>query len=73
MLDMKYVEENVLTNTDRFLEEHITGSFRTWHVILIASTVLTVTGVERSFPKAANSCAGLVGYSDRAYSDNWLE
>ena len=44
MLDMKYVEENVLTNTDRFLEEHITGSFRTWHVILIASTILTVTG-----------------------------
>ena len=36
MLDMKYVEENVLTNTDRFLEEQITGSFRTWHVMFTA-------------------------------------
>ena len=33
---MKYVEENVLTNTDRFLEEQITGSFRTWHGIFTA-------------------------------------
>ena len=33
---MKYVEENVLTNTDRFLEEQITGSFRTWHVMFTA-------------------------------------
>ena len=30
---MKYVEENVLTNTDRFLEKQLTGSFRTWQGI----------------------------------------
>ena len=45
VLDLRYVEENVLTNTDRFLEEQITGSFRKWHVILIASTILAVTGI----------------------------
>ena len=37
MLDMKYVEENVLTNTDRFLEKQLTGSFRTWQGIETAA------------------------------------
>ena len=36
-LNMKFVVDNVLTNTDLFLENHLSGSFRTWHVILIIS------------------------------------
>ena len=37
-LNQKYVEDHVLTNTDRFLEEHITGSFRKWHLILMITS-----------------------------------
>ena len=36
-LDRMYVEENVLTNTDRFLEDHVTGSLRVWHLVLIVA------------------------------------
>ena len=37
VLDLRYVEENVLTNTDRFLEKQLTGSFRTWQGIETAA------------------------------------
>ena len=36
-LDQMYVDDNVLTNTDRILEDHITGSLRAWHLILIVA------------------------------------
>eukprot|EP00094_Tigriopus_californicus_P005311 TCALIF_05120-PA protein Name:"Protein of unknown function" AED:0.01 eAED:0.01 QI:33/1/1/1/1/1/3/92/153 len=41
-LNMKYVVQNVLTNTDRFLEDHLSGSFRVWHVILIISVTFMI-------------------------------
>ena len=50
MLDMKYVEENVLTNTDRFLEEQITGSFRTWHGIFTAVENEKITRDHATYP-----------------------
>ena len=42
-LDQMYVDDNVLTNTDRFLEDHITGSLRAWHLILIVAGGVMVT------------------------------
>ena len=43
-LDRMYVEENVLTNTDRFLEGHMTGSLRAWHLLLIVSGGVMIAG-----------------------------
>jgi hypothetical protein len=43
-LDRMYVNENVLTNTDRFLEDQMTGSLRAWHLILIVSGGFMVAG-----------------------------
>jgi hypothetical protein len=43
-LDKMYVDENVLTNTDRILEDHMTGSLRAWHLILIVAGGVMVAG-----------------------------
>ncbi len=37
-LNYDYVVENVFSNTDRFLENKISGSLKTWHLILIVTT-----------------------------------
>jgi hypothetical protein len=45
-LDAKYVLEQVLTNTDRLLEEPLAsaGGFRLWHVMLIVmAAILTAS------------------------------
>ena len=36
-MEAEYVAENILTNTDRFLEDKITGQFKAWHLILFVS------------------------------------
>lgn len=36
-LNHEYVVENILTNTDLFLEDRITGRLKAWHLILIVS------------------------------------
>lgn len=33
-----YVEENILTNTDLFLENKISGQLKTWHLIFFISS-----------------------------------
>ena len=43
-LDKMYVDENVLTNTDRILEDHMTGSLRAWQLILIVAGGFMVAG-----------------------------
>ena len=47
-LDEKYVENNVLTNTDRFLEKEVfgEGTLRTWHLIIIISGAVLITGID---------------------------
>ena len=44
-LDWEYVKDNILTNTDLFLEKPVTenGALRTWHLIFIISGALMVT------------------------------
>ena len=41
-LDRRYVEKYILTNTDRFLEDTVSGNLRTWHVILMISGAVTM-------------------------------
>ncbi len=36
-LEKEYVENTILTNTDRFLEDRITGRLKAWHLILMVS------------------------------------
>jgi hypothetical protein len=48
-LNLNYVTNHVLTNTDRFLENQLTGSFRTWHVIFIVSAAVLVAGKSSIF------------------------
>ena len=46
-LDRIYVEKFVLTNTDRFLEEPITGTLRMWHLIVMVSGAVTIASNKR--------------------------
>lgn len=43
-MDYDYLVENVLTNTDRFLENKISGQFKAWHLIFFisAGTLLAI-------------------------------
>ena len=43
-MDYNYVAENILTNTDHFLESKISGQFRTWHLIFFTSLGTLVAG-----------------------------
>ena len=54
-LDAQYVVDHVLTNTDRFLEGHVSGAFRVWHVIFIVSAALLTTSMSTDHMYLFNS------------------
>lgn len=49
-MDYDYVVENVLSNTDLFLENRITGKLKAWHLIFIVSAgTLVASELEQGF------------------------
>ena len=45
VLNAQYVAAHLLSDTDKFLEQEVTGSFRMWHIFFIIAATLSTIGV----------------------------